>query len=476
MLKMFDEFSQRKNISAILCVSTENDVIYNFNLPQQNSLHKQVLHLLKRVTKLKQPEHCENVSADRLFKSMNFCGAFTCLPLIAEEDIVVGAIYIASSQTLPTEEVSRFVTVVTSSYYEILRQQTKSEIESQTTGLSQRLQRFLSMGMSCEGKKIVGIDPIMEEQVFSAIEMFKTQNCSPVLIYGESGTGKELVASALHYRSERAKQTYLPFNCAELASSDPQMQRIELFGCVTGIATGVTARQGLFTLANKGTLFLDEIGMLSNEAQGQLLRILEDGKLQPLGSKQTCQVNVRLICANNKPLQQLVAENTFRADLFYRLCSFMINIPPLRHRGIHDHNLLMDYFIDEENQTNSAHKSICNSARRLFYTHHWPGNVRELRSTIRRAYYKVNKPNGIIKPQHIEFVTHENHNEKTLPVLFPQGGTLKDIEKQVFLQAKQWAQRNPKQHTQNKAAQILGIHANTMTKKLRDYDINWPRS
>ncbi|BBM85076.1 sigma 54-interacting transcriptional regulator [Candidatus Uabimicrobium amorphum] len=476
MQKVFDEFCSRENIRSVLCVSVDSDVVYEYNFTDEESLRKQVSHLLKRVMQLKEPEYCEDIAADSLFKSMNIAGAFACLPLVIEQNIVIGAIYIASFEAIPSQEVEHFIAMISHSYYEILRQKTKVEVESQTSGVSQRLQRFLSMGMSCGGKKIVGIDPIMEEQVFSAIEMYKTQNCSPVLIYGESGTGKELVASALHYRSERAKEIYLPFNCAELSSADPQMQRIELFGCESGVATGVAARQGLFSLADKGTLFLDEIGMLSLEAQGQLLRILEDGKLQPLGNKEFQQVDVRLICANNKPLQELVAKKTFRADLFYRLCSFIINIPALRNRGIHDHNLLIDYFIDEENKINSAEKTISDAARNLLHVHHWPGNVRELRATVRRAYYKVHKMRGKIKPSHIEFVTHEFHEDDTFPRLFPGGGTLKDIEYQVFLQAQKWAQESPRERTQNKTAQMLGIHPNTMTKKLREYKITWPKN
>lgn len=459
---------------AVVYTSTTQEILYSHNFDADSRVGSQILRLLTRVIKLKQMEYCEKSEKDPLFKVMGIEGSFICCPLLIEE-ICIGSLYISSSKKILPSQLQKHIQVFTNTYYEILRQQTKETVETETQVNSDRLRRYLSMGMSCGGKKIVGIDPIMEGQVFSCIEMYKSENCSPVLIYGESGTGKELVASALHYRSERNDKTYLRFNCAEITSADPQMQRIELFGCKTGVASGVSERKGLFALSNQGTLFLDEIGLLSHEAQGHLLRVLEDHRIRPVGEKKDYTINVRLICANNEPLQNLVKQGTFRKDLFYRLCSFIINIPPLRQRGINDHDLLIDYFLEEENENNRSHKKISPKAREILHQHHWPGNVRELRATIRRAFYKVKGASGTITENTIEFVTHEKETKNECTLFPSPWKKLIDIEREVFRQACAWAGEDPKNRNQGKVAEMLGIHPNTMTKKLRDYNIVWPK-
>lgn len=478
MEEVFQELVKFSQAECAVCFSSATEeILCRHRFVENSPVGKQVLRLLKRVSKVKEIEYCRDVGQDPLFRAMGISGAFACYPMMGEDDIVLGAIYVNSRRKDPMQDdITKAVRILTETYYQRLRNETRREVESQSGATSQRLKRYLSMGMSCEGRKIVGIDPIMEEQVFSLIEMYKSENCSPILILGESGTGKELVASAFHYKSERRDEAYIRFNCAEAASLDPQMQRVELFGCKAGIAPGVAERKGLFVLANRGTLFLDEIGLLGGETQGQLLRVLEDGKARPVGEKNDTTVDVRLICANNQPLQELVKEGKFREDLFYRICSFVVHIPPLRQRGISDHNLLIDYFIDEENRKTGNHKATSPKARALLHKHHWPGNVRELRATLRRAYYKVAKHDGIVGVKDIEFMTHEAADPGPVPRLFPEPWQkLADIERETFLQAARWAAADPKERTQGRAAEMLGVHPNTMTKKLRDYGISWPK-
>ncbi len=204
-----------------------------------------------------------------------------------------------------------------------------------------------------------------------------------VLIRGESGTGKELIAHALHHHSPRAGKPFVRVNCAALPET---LVESELFGYERGAFTGAQARRkGRFELADGGTLFLDEIGELSISTQVKLLRVLQEREFERLGGSDTVRVDVRMIAATNKNLEQALAEGTFREDLYYRLNVFTICIPPLRERKS-DVLLLGEHFVRKYTELHGRSiKRISTPAIDMMMTYHWPGNVRELENTVERA-------------------------------------------------------------------------------------------
>jgi len=220
------------------------------------------------------------------------------------------------------------------------------------------------------------------------------QRDTTVLITGESGTGKDVVACAVHQLSQRHQKPFVVINCA--AIPEPLLEA-ELFGYVKGAFTGaVQSRIGRIHAAQGGTLFLDEIGDLPISLQSKLLRFLEQGEVQRLGSTDTFRVDVRVVAATNGNLRRLVQERTFREDLFYRLSIFPIELVPLRER-LDDLDLLARYFLDRFCPHNVA---LHPEATTRLQQHTWPGNVRELRNVIERASILVGQ-NREIRPEHI---------------------------------------------------------------------------
>lgn len=202
---------------------------------------------------------------------------------------------------------------------------------------------------------------------------------SPILVLGESGTGKELVARAVHRQSRRAERPMVTINCAALQES---LLESELFGHEKGAFTGATsAKLGLFEVANGGTLFIDELGELAPALQAKLLRVLEDGSLRRVGSTRETRVDVRIIAATNRNLQQDVKDGRFREDLFYRINVLTIALPPLRDRR-DDIPLLIDHFLRGSGR---GHWQIVDDTRKALCNYAWPGNVRELSNVIERA-------------------------------------------------------------------------------------------
>ncbi len=206
---------------------------------------------------------------------------------------------------------------------------------------------------------------------------------STVLVSGESGTGKELLSRALHYCSLRAGGPFLSVNCAAFPEA---LLESELFGYAKGAFTGANqSKLGLIEVCNRGTFFLDEIGEISPEMQVKLLRVLEDGKVLPVGATEPKQVDVRFICATNKDLEEEVAAGRFRADLFYRINVLPITLPPLRERRKDIPLLAAHFLVKYSKKIGRPIRSISESVQERLLSHHWPGNVRELENTIQRA-------------------------------------------------------------------------------------------
>jgi len=228
--------------------------------------------------------------------------------------------------------------------------------------------------------EMIGSSPKMQE-VFNTVNKIATTDV-PVLILGESGTGKELVANAIHAQSLRTDKSFIPINCGAIPEN---LMESELFGHEKGSFTGAhTQRKGKIELAHEGTLFLDEIGDLPLPLQVKLLRFLQDNKLERIGGREVIELNVRVVAATNRKVEELVREGQFREDLYYRLAVVTIDLPPIRERG-EDKLLLAQSFLQKYGTSRGNSKILSPEAIESIDQYEWPGNVRELENKIQRA-------------------------------------------------------------------------------------------
>jgi DNA-binding NtrC family response regulator len=286
---------------------------------------------------------------------------------------------------------------------------------------------------------------------------------SPVVIMGESGTGKELVARALHRLSARSNGQLVDINCAAIAEN---LLESELFGHEKGAFTGALSRKtGLFELAAGGTLFMDEIGELDIKLQGKLLRALETGTFFRVGGTQKVEVNVRIVAATNRDLDRAVAENSFRSDLYYRINTINITLPPLRDRAI-DIPLLAEHFLA---RYGGAHPPrISEDAMQALVHYRWPGNIRELRNVIERAVLLAN--GGVITIADLPLTNAPRPAHSGPATAASSDASLADLERrhiETVLAQANWHQ--------GRAAQQLGISTKTLYRKIREYGFTRPR-
>jgi Nif-specific regulatory protein len=234
------------------------------------------------------------------------------------------------------------------------------------------------------------------QQVYEQVAQVARTNTT-VLVRGESGTGKEMIAHAIHYNSPRAKKPFIKVSAAALPES---LIESELFGYERGAFTGAQAsKKGRFELAEGGTLFLDEIGDLNPSTQVKLLRVLQEREIERLGGTTSIKINVRLIAATHQPLETLMEEGRFRADLYYRLAVFTIFAPPLRERKP-DIMLLVDHFVEKYAREHGKRiRRVSTPAIDMLTSYHWPGNVRELENTIERSVLVCD--GGVIHGHHL---------------------------------------------------------------------------
>ena len=281
---------------------------------------------------------------------------------------------------------------------------------------------------------------------------------SSVLIIGESGTGKELIANAIHYNSPRASMPIIKVSCASLSEG---IIESELFGHEKGAFTGaIASRKGRFELAHQGTLFLDEVEDIPPATQIKLLRILQEGEFERVGGNKTIKVNIRIIAASNRDLQEGVKRGFFREDLYYRLNVVNIKLPALRDRK-DDIPFLVNFFIEKYNQKyHMKVKGISQKAMNLLTDYEWTGNVRELENSI-ESILVINSP-GVIDIQHLP---QEFRDFKEKPEVIPIkiGTPLEEVEKEMLIQTLRATKGNKR-----KAAKLLGINVRTIHRKIEE--------
>ncbi|MFM7199293.1 MAG: sigma-54-dependent transcriptional regulator [Myxococcota bacterium] len=306
---------------------------------------------------------------------------------------------------------------------------------------------------------IIGSSPAIRE-VFKAIGAVSTTRAT-VLITGESGTGKELVARAIHYNSPERDQPFVAVNCSAFSAS---LLESELFGHVKGAFTGATAeKDGRFKLAGQGTLFLDEVGELSLELQVKLLRVLQERSFERVGDGRPLPLQARIVAATNCDLLNMIEENAFREDFYYRLKVMEIQLPPLRDRR-DDIPLLVEHLLAKINRT--LHKRVRyvpEEAMRRIQAYDWPGNIRELENTLTRAVVltkgEVLDPGSLPLPGLVELKKAAQAQEEELV-------RLKDVEKAHIIKMLHRTGWNKRQ-----TCMLLDITRPTLDKKIKDYGL-----
>jgi two-component system response regulator AtoC len=287
-----------------------------------------------------------------------------------------------------------------------------------------------------------------------------------VLIYGESGTGKELVARGIHHAGPRRDKSMVPVNCGSIPEN---LLETELFGHVKGAFTGAdAAKKGLFEVADGGTIFLDEIGELPVTLQVKLLRTLQENEIRPVGAAQNRPIDVRVLAATSRNLSQMIGENTFREDLYYRLNVLTIEIPPLRERS-EDIPLLCRHFIERFNQNlDRKVKGIDPAAMAHLLQYHWPGNVRELENAVERAM--VLSERDLLGEESFTFVGVEKNGQRDHRP-WSEGYSIKEaqkvIEKELIIKALTSTGGNRTQ-----AARLLEISHPSLLSKMKLYEID----
>jgi len=349
----------------------------------------------------------------------------------------------------------------------------RGQLAQQTAELSE-MRAELSAGQRggrfrFDYKEIVGESRAMVE-LFQLLDKYIPTD-DPVLILGESGTGKELVARAVHRLSTRGKGAFVSENCAALPEN---LLESELFGYKRGAFTGATQnKKGLFELATGGVLFLDEVGDMPLDLQKKLLRVLEENEVRPLGSSEVVAIDVRLIAATNRNLEEMVRDGDFREDLYYRLNVLPVHVPPLRERRDDIPRLVHRFLLDLAREPGGKRVRVSADGMEALMRHRWPGNVRELHNEIRRAALLCD---GVILEAHLSEAVRQPAAEPQDgdgPVPAERGTTLPDLVKELevreILRALGKSSGN-----KSRTAQMLGLSRFALQRKLEKYQIDVP--
>lgn len=335
-------------------------------------------------------------------------------------------------------------------YQEI--KQLKTRLEAENIYLQQEVARLDNFG------EIVGQSSAIS-YIFSQIEQVAPINAT-VLLLGETGTGKGVVANAIHRRSNRKNKPMITVNCTALPAN---LIESELFGRERGAFTGATERQmGRFELADGSTIFLDEIGEMPMDLQCKLLRVIQDGEFERLGSPRTVKVDVRIIAASNRNLKEEISKGRFREDLFYRLNVFPITIPPLRQRK-EDIQLLVNHFVGKFNKKIGKQiESVPKETIEMFKEYCWPGNIRELESVIERSVI-------ITQGSTLKVLERFDISRKDDEPAGQEVKALIELEKGHIIHVLQ--KTGWRIEGKNGAAVLLGLNASTLRARMRKFGI-----
>src|SRR5437773_2822889 len=304
---------------------------------------------------------------------------------------------------------------------------------------------------------IVGRAPEMEK--LYRIIAKAAQSTHPVLILGESGTGKEMVARSIHFSAPFRDKPFIPVDCGSLV---PTLIESELFGYVKGAFTGaVQSRDGLLAIAEGGTVFLDEVGELPVDLQAKLLRAIQEREIRPVGSTRRIAINVRILAATNRDLEQAVAQGTFRRDLYFRLNVLSLRIPPLRERR-QDIPLLAAHFMERLSRASGQERSVSDEAMKALLAYDWPGNVRELENCLERACAVTTGPMIQVAdlPSSITGARVRLSDGSSAARIM----RIADLEKQAIVGAIEKLNGDKLM-----AAKLLGIGKTTLYRKLKEY-------
>lgn len=314
---------------------------------------------------------------------------------------------------------------------------------------------------------IIGTNREVQQAYVVAAKVARTN--ATVLLLGETGTGKEYLARTIHYQSDRANGPFVKVNCAALPEN---LLESELFGHEKGAFThAITRRLGRFEIAHKGTIFLDEIGEIAPSVQTKLLRVLQEKQFERVGGSETITVDVRVIAATNRDLEQAVREKQFRDDLYYRLNVISVKLPPLRERG-DDVMIFADHFLKRfADEMGKPIKNFSEEAISVIKAHSWPGNIRELENAIERAVILCE--GDTIRPEHLMIAPYKK--EKNLAELPTTESVLSELPVIASLREVECAHirrvLNYKGWNQSAAAQILGIDRKTLRNKIKEFKL-----
>lgn len=414
-----------------------------------------------------EPIVVENVHNDTLFlnKSGKRDGnkqSYVAVPMIVD-NTTIGVLGASLTKTteIGFEDTVRILTIVSSIFAQAIYSFQMNQKEKERL---KELKLYYKMEWDSKVHNfgdIIGDSPKMQH-VFQIIQRI-AQSDVTVLVRGETGTGKELVAAAIHKRSKRKDEPFIKLNCAAITDT---LLESELFGHEKGAFTDAKeTRKGRFELADGGTLFLDEIGDISASAQVKLLRVLQEREFERVGGSKTIKVNVRLIAATNRKLEEMVKKGDFREDLYYRLNVIPIDLPPLRQRG-DDIKLLVNFFLERAIKNHKKVVKITEEAMNTLCSYPWPGNVRELENTIERIVLMGNEE-GISQSDMLLLLPafHENNIQNTL-VTAPLKKTLDELEKEAVIESLQRHNQN-----QSQAAKELGITLRQIGYKIKKYEL-----
>ncbi|MDA3945330.1 MAG: sigma 54-interacting transcriptional regulator [Helicobacteraceae bacterium] len=417
--------------------------------------------------------------------------SYVAVPLIQDEG-VIGVISanianVGNNTPLNFDDIVRMLTIVGSLFAGTMATQQRfaKEKENLTELKTYYKEEMLS---THKFENIIGKSSKMQ-QVFSMLETVAPSDAT-ILVRGETGTGKELIATAVHNLSSRKNGPYIKLNCAAISET---LLESELFGHEKGAFTDAKeTRKGRFELADGGTLFLDEIGDITPSLQVKLLRILQEQEFERVGGNKTIKVNVRLVAATNRNLEEMVKKGEFREDLFYRLNVIPVNLPPLRER-YEDVKLIIEYYMRKFMKEHRKQMSLSKPTLEVLLDYPWPGNIRELQNTMERIVLIC--PNGEILPEMLNHVLPFNYQKMSMPEQTFQPpapetvapvtaaspaepvveqhapmltkASLKEMEKESIIQA-----LIDSRGIQTKAATQLGMTARQIGYKIRKYNID----